>query len=72
MRFYHVAWNRLEVLVRHNKEDGLKGGGPLPIYWYISLMCMDCYQGNKVVSLGVCCMGITAYEWFHSWWGGIT
>ena len=45
---------------------------PLPISWDVYLVCMECSQGKRVVSMEGCLLGTPEYEWIHSLWGGIT
>ena len=49
--FYHVARNGVEVSDRKNEEGLSKGVGPLPISWDMYLVCIECYQGKKIVSV---------------------
>ena len=51
MKFFHVAQNGVKVSNHKNEEEGSKGGGPWHIFWGVYLVCMECYQGNKVVSV---------------------
>ena len=46
------AWRKLRD--QNNKEEGLKGGRPLPISRDISLVCMECSLDKKFVSVEGC------------------
>ena len=43
---------------------------PLPIYCDTSMVCMECSQGKKIVSMEGYLMGTPECECIHSWWRG--
>ena len=54
------------------KEEGSKRKTLFTIYWEISMVLMECYQGKKVVSVEVFIMVTPDSEWIRSWQGYIT
>ena len=71
MRFSHVVRNWVKVPDWVNLGGRSKGVRTLPISWEISLVCLGCYQGNKVVSVEVFFMRNPDCDWLHSQWGPV-
>ena len=67
MRFSHVSWHGVKVSDHQNEEVGSKGGGPFPTYWDMSLIYIQFFQVNKVISVEGCFMVTPDYERLHSW-----